>query len=106
MTVTGRKRCVVAFATRERCFQWILELADTATVGDALAVARAKAANEEIPWDHAVVGIFGEPCERGTIPVDGDRIEIYRPLADDPRERRRQRVRQLRGSSGGGSSDV
>lgn len=106
MTATGRKRCVVVYATRERCLQWTVELAETATIGDALAVARASASNEEVPWDHSAVGIFGELCDRGAIPVDGDRIEIYRPLANDPRERRRQRVRQLRGSSRGGSSDV
>lgn len=44
-------------------------------------------------------GIFGVPCAMDAVLGDGDRIEIYRPLADDPkaiRRRRgaRQRVRQ------------
>jgi putative ubiquitin-RnfH superfamily antitoxin RatB of RatAB toxin-antitoxin module len=30
------------------------------------------------------------------VPVDGDRIEIYRPLAADPRERRRKQVQSQR----------
>jgi putative ubiquitin-RnfH superfamily antitoxin RatB of RatAB toxin-antitoxin module len=28
--------------------------------------------------------------------MDGDRIELYRPLASDPRERRRQQVQSQR----------
>jgi putative ubiquitin-RnfH superfamily antitoxin RatB of RatAB toxin-antitoxin module len=30
------------------------------------------------------------------VPGDGDRIEIYRPLRSDPRQRRRERVRRDR----------
>jgi len=91
----------VAYATRDRQFHWEVRLSAQATVSEALAAARALAANEEIPWDDAPVGIFGERCARTTIPADGDRIELYRPLPDDPRERRRRRVRQSRRSGGG-----
>jgi len=105
MSAPGRKHCVVAYATRERQFSWEVELADHATIADALAAARAIAANEEVPWDSAPVGIFGELRRRAAVPLDGDRVEIYRPLAADPRERRRQRMRHLAGS-GGGSSGV
>jgi len=38
------------------------------------------------------VGIFGRLCGLDHIPVDGDRIEIYRPLSTDPREARRRRL--------------
>jgi uncharacterized protein len=106
MTTSNRKRCVVAYATRGQCHMWSVDLPRQATVADALAAARAIAANDGIPWDSAPVGIFGELCHRNMIPIDGDRIEIYRPLANDPRERRRRRVRQLRRSSGPGSADV
>jgi len=106
MTNTDRKRCVVAYATRGQCLLWAVDLPRPATVADALAAARAIASNDEVPWDSASVGIFGELCHRNAIPIDGDRIEIYRPLANDPREIRRRRVRQLRSRSGDGSSDV
>jgi uncharacterized protein len=94
------KRCTVAYATRERQFLWSVELPGAASIADALAAARASAARagEEagIPWSSAAIGIFGEPRTREDICADGDRIELYRPLRADPRERRRQRVQRAR----------
>jgi uncharacterized protein len=98
-----RKRCVVAYATRVRQYLWAVELPAEATIGAALAAARALAAAEpageltgaDAPaWDTAPVGVFGEPRGREERCADGDRIEIYRPLRRDPRERRRERVRR------------
>ena len=86
------KRCTVAFATPERQWLWPVLLPEDATVADALAGARTQAADVEVPWD-ADVGIFGELCERSTVPRDGDRIEVYRPLRLDPKESRRERAR-------------
>jgi putative ubiquitin-RnfH superfamily antitoxin RatB of RatAB toxin-antitoxin module len=60
-----------------------------ATIGEAIEAARHLAPAQEIPWDSAPVGIFGEPRERTDVPADGDRIELYRPLRSDPRIRRR-----------------
>jgi hypothetical protein len=40
------------------------------------------------------VGIFGKRVDPATPLSDGDRIEIYRLLALDPKERRRRRARQ------------
>jgi len=99
---TGRKRCTVAFATRERQYLWSVELPAAARIAEALAAARALAASEaqsaEIPWDSATVGIFGELRTRSDACADGDRIELYRPLERDPRERRRERVQRERRS--------
>lgn len=91
-------RCVVAFALPDRQFLWEVELADSATIADALSAARLQAMDTDVPWDSADVGIFGERSARHTQLREGDRIEIYRPLADDPRERRRRRARYLGGS--------
>jgi putative ubiquitin-RnfH superfamily antitoxin RatB of RatAB toxin-antitoxin module len=99
---TARKRCTVAFATRERQFLFRVELPLAARIADALAAARALATAEElaaeIPWDCASVGVFGELRARSDGCADGDRIELYRPLRRDPRERRRERVQRERSS--------
>ena len=93
------KRCVVAYATRTRQYLWSVELPLQATIADALAAARASAdPAAAIPWDSAPVGIFGEPRARTDSCADGDRIELYRPLRRDPRERRRERVQRERRS--------
>ena len=72
----------------------------TATIAEALAVARRQASaspeTTAIPWECAPVGIFGEPRIRSDGCDDGDRIELYRPLPRDPRERRRERVQRER----------
>lgn len=91
------KRCIVAFATRERQYLWSVELPIEASIADAVAAARAAAGpSVDIPWESAAVGIFGERRVRSDGCADGDRIELYRPLRSDPRERRRQRVQRER----------
>jgi uncharacterized protein len=95
----ARKRCTVAYATRERQYLWSVELPRGARIADALAAARAQAPSElaaQVPWDSAPVGIFGELRTRGDRCADGDRIEIYRPLRRNPRERRRELVQRER----------
>jgi len=88
------KTCVVAYATPERQHVWTVQLPDGATIAEALEAARSTAgpSASSIPWDSAPVGVFGEIRTRDSVPEDGDRIELYRPLKDDPRERRRERV--------------
>jgi len=96
-----RIRCTVAFATRERQYLWSVDLPPAARIADALAAARALLPAEiaaQVPWDSAPVGVFGEPRTRSDRCADGDRIELYRPLGRDPRERRRERVKHERRS--------
>lgn len=42
----------------------------------------------------AALGIYSERVEDDYVLQDGDRLEIYRPLAQDPMELRRQRAKQ------------
>jgi hypothetical protein len=101
VTNGARKRCTVAYATRGRQYLWSVELAGTASIADVLAAARASAAADQqagIPWESGAVGIFGELRQRSEGCVEGDRIELYRPLRRDPRERRRERVQRERRS--------
>jgi putative ubiquitin-RnfH superfamily antitoxin RatB of RatAB toxin-antitoxin module len=76
---------------------WELVLDAEATIGVALAEARTRLGaglqGTAIDWEAGVVGVWGVRCGRDMIPGDGDRIELYRPLPDDPRQRRRQRAR-------------
>lgn len=111
MPESGTKRCVVAYATREHQYLWTVDLPAAATIADALNIARGLAAStlttrgtrveiDEVPWDAAPVGIYGEVRDRRDVPDDGDRIELYRPLHSDPRERRRSRVQKDRRAKG------
>lgn len=100
-TTSARKRCTVAYATPDEQFLWTVKLPLEATVADALAAARVLATREDVPWDEADVGIFGQLCSRTDVPGDGDRVELYRPLKSDPRERRRERVRMERRAARG-----
>ena len=94
-----KKRCVVAYATRDEQWLWSVEVPMAASVADVIEAARLIANRDDVPWESAPLGIFGQPCSRTDVPVDGDRIEIHRPLASDPRERRRQRVQTQRRAS-------
>ena len=89
------KRVTVTFALPGRQWTWPLELAEAATVGDALAGARQLAGDVAVPWE-GLVGIFGALCDRNAVPRDGDRIEIYRALKADPKDSRRERVKAAR----------
>jgi putative ubiquitin-RnfH superfamily antitoxin RatB of RatAB toxin-antitoxin module len=94
------KRASVAYAARARQYLWEVGVPGAATIGEALAVARAqvgeRCGTELIPWDTAPVGIYGEVRQRSDGFEDGDRIELYRPLERDPRVRRREKVARER----------
>jgi len=98
-----RKRGVVVYATRERQYQWSVELPLEATIAQALQAARAACVDmavcAAISWERAPLGVFGEARLRTEVFADGDRIEIYRPLRCDPRERRRERVQRERSAA-------
>jgi putative ubiquitin-RnfH superfamily antitoxin RatB of RatAB toxin-antitoxin module len=96
------KQVTVAYALPERQWLWVLELPVAATIADALVSARAQVgATAAVPWDLAPVAIFGELTTRSAIPRDGDRIELLRPLAVDPKESRRARAQRLRAARSG-----
>ncbi len=89
----------MAFALPARQFLWAVELPPAATVAELLQQARMHGARRgaktgQVPWDSDSLGIFGEPCRRDDVPADGDRVEIYRALLNDPRASRRARVRR------------
>lgn len=92
------KHCSVVCDTAAGLLCCELALPQGATVAQALVAARAQLGDAHIDWQGAAVGIYGQPCTRDQVPQDGDRIELYRPLAADPRAARRARV--ARGARG------
>jgi putative ubiquitin-RnfH superfamily antitoxin RatB of RatAB toxin-antitoxin module len=86
------KRCTVACDTPAGILTCELQLAQSATIQDALQAARLVLGEAGVPWDAAAIGIFGKLCTRAHVWQDGERIEIYRPLQRDPRAHRRQRA--------------
>ena len=91
------KRCLVAVDGPCGPLLRELQLPANATIAQALSELRTQLNagpwDLAIDWDGGAVGVWGVRCGRQMIPGDGDRIELYRPLPDDPRQRRRQRVR-------------
>ena len=85
------KHCSLVCDTPAGLIGCELALPPDATIAQALEAARAQLGDAHIDWQ-AAVGIFGQPCARDQVPQDGDRIELYRPLAADPRAARRARV--------------
>jgi putative ubiquitin-RnfH superfamily antitoxin RatB of RatAB toxin-antitoxin module len=61
-----------------------------ATVQDALDASGLAARFPDHRLDELPCGIWGKVAERSRRLCAGDRVEIYRPLAMDPREARRQ----------------
>jgi len=109
-------RCAFATALAEWQGEIALELPDGATAAEALRAARsqietqidaqihtqtrASANSRSEIWQQAPIGIFGEPCERDQILKEGDRVELYRPLAVDPKAARRARARETQTEKG------
>ncbi|QJQ95426.1 MULTISPECIES: RnfH family protein [Halomonadaceae] len=88
----------VAFALPERQKIVTLSVAPGTTAEQAIVMAGLPRFFPELPCDafkHAPLGIFGKRL-RNTQQVlqPGDRVEVYRPLAIDPKEARRQRASQ------------
>ena len=89
-------RIEVAYARPQGAIQRTYELPAAATVGDALRAAGADPAFVGVDLEGAPIGVFGVPARREQPLYPGDRVEIYRPLALDPKAARRARVQQAR----------
>ena len=79
----------VVFALPDRQVLRTVELPPGSTVDDAIDASRIAEAFKDIDLGQFKVAAWGELVDRGRPVVDGDRIEILRPLDIDPREARR-----------------
>ncbi len=84
----------VACALPDRQVVLPLEVPAGCTAGEALAQSGIFALQPALDPARCGIGIFGEEVGADRVLRAGDRVEVLRPLLDDPRERRRRLARQ------------
>ena len=97
----------VAYATPER--QVILQqsVPPGTTAEQAIQLSGILQEFKEIELGQNKIGVFAKLIKLDTVLVDGDRVEIYRPLIADPKEVRRKREAEgKRMKKGGGDADA
>jgi putative ubiquitin-RnfH superfamily antitoxin RatB of RatAB toxin-antitoxin module len=96
MATPDEPRVEVAYALPQRQVVVEVPLCEGMTAIEAL---RASGLPEEFPELQAAglpLGIFGRRVGETEVLRAGDRVEVYRPLAVDPREARRRAVQSER----------
>ena len=71
-------------------------LSQGAILADAVRASGILSAYPDWQLAHLSVGIYGHRRSLETILNENDRIEIYRPLKIDPKDRRRVKVNSIR----------
>jgi uncharacterized protein len=79
-----------------RAQETVLSLSAPATALDALRASGVFERHPELALGEPSIGIWGRVCAADTLLADGDRVELYRPLAQGPNEARRRRARDLK----------
>lgn len=93
-------RVTIAYSPRAgRAFESGLELPAPATAFDAIRASGILERHPELALGEPLIGVWGRACPATTELVDGDRVELYRPLAMDPNEARRLRARKVRAAA-------
>ena len=82
----------VAFARAPEPLVLAVEVEEGATVREAIERSGMLARCPEIDLAVNGVGVFGRACALERVVAAGDRVEIYRPLPEDPRALRRRRA--------------
>jgi putative ubiquitin-RnfH superfamily antitoxin RatB of RatAB toxin-antitoxin module len=86
-------RVAVACSPRAgEAFEVEVELPAPATAWDAVRASGVLDRWPELASGEPSVGIWGRATGAAAVLRDGDRVELYRPLAVDPQEARRRRV--------------
>lgn len=92
----------VAYATSEKQVIIPVNLQDDAQLIEAILISGVLEMFPELQKIHdenvfsLKVGIFSKSCDLGQQVCEGDRIEIYRPLENDPKEMRRSRASAMK----------
>lgn len=88
-------RVTIVYATPDRTLTAELQLPEGSTVADALTGAADAMGEISQGQRDRDVGVFGKRCDLQRVLQDGDRMEIYRPLAMDAKSARRLRARAV-----------
>ena len=81
----------IVYAPEEKpLFHIHLSLFEGATVMEAISQSGLETLYPQTA--NSPVGLFSKRVSRDTVLKEGDRIEVYRPLTLDPKEKRRQRA--------------
>lgn len=80
----------VAYARRDEQCVLVIEVEQGTPVRDVLLKSSIVESFPEIDVLSCPIGIFGRAVDDNYSLLDGDRIEIYRPLVRDPRDARRE----------------
>ena len=80
----------------------VMVLKENSTVGLAINIAKEDPAFLDVDFEDYAIGIYGELCGLEHVLSDGDRIELYRPIKEDPKEQRRKRAVEQEASSSTG----
>jgi putative ubiquitin-RnfH superfamily antitoxin RatB of RatAB toxin-antitoxin module len=89
-------RIEIAYAEPQRAIVKTLRLPPGSRVADALRLAALDPDFTAVDLAKSALGIFGTLTRTDHALREGDRIEIYRPLAADPKAARRARAKELR----------
>ncbi|HEX7374109.1 MAG TPA: RnfH family protein [Steroidobacteraceae bacterium] len=92
MVPPGEPGIEVVYARPDRQRVVKLPLQDGMTAMQAVEASGLFREYPEITQHPLQLGIFGQRIDGQRELVAGDRVEIYRPLPDDPKERRRRRA--------------
>ena len=82
----------VVLALPDRATEIAVRLPAGATLADALEQSGLAQRHPDVDIARARVGIFGKLSDRKAMLADGDRVEVYRALIADPKERRLRRA--------------
>jgi putative ubiquitin-RnfH superfamily antitoxin RatB of RatAB toxin-antitoxin module len=80
----------VAYALADEQFLFELNVPQGVTAEEAVRASPLLSVYPDL--DISKLGIFSRPVENTILLREGDRVEVYRPLKADPRERRRKQV--------------
>jgi putative ubiquitin-RnfH superfamily antitoxin RatB of RatAB toxin-antitoxin module len=89
-------RIEIAYAEPQRGIVKTLHLPPGSRVADALRLAALDPDFTGVDLANSALGIFGRLTRSDQALKEGDRVEIYRPLAADPKIARRARAQQAR----------
>ncbi len=82
----------IVYASALRSASKAVQLVEGATICDALAAVASDPQFLGVDLANSAVGVFGKLARRDQILQDGDRVELYRPLLQEPKDARRKRV--------------